>query len=451
MMPSHEPWLVALSLFVAFQGSYVGLHLARQVAAADGMRRRALITAAALTLGLGIWTMHFVGMLALRLPAAVDFLVLPTLLSFLVSVLVVGFAVFAASAGPPRLGRLALAALFMGTGIVAMHYIGMAALHASVHMTHDPFWVAASVLVGLLASGIAISLGFGAAARQAVLLPAVLLALAIAAMHYAAMAGVTFRAHAGMAAGMPALSQPLLAILVSVVAFVVSGLFLLTLIPERGRREGVGESPLHRGAAAARETGQGSAQGIVQGIAQGSAQGNTEGSIEAGAGSVAQPEGPVAAAVPADAVPADAAPADAARADAARDDGARDGGIPGPPGASRRLRSLPVEREGRAWQLDVGHLVAVQAQAHYTQLFDGEQIWFCPLSISEVEAALDPAIFARVHRSHIVNLDRVSALKNAADAPIVAMAAATPYRAPVSRARRRWVKQRLEERANLAE
>jgi NO-binding membrane sensor protein with MHYT domain len=410
MMPSHEPWLVALSLFVAFQGSYVGLHLARQVAAAEGMRRRALITAAALTLGLGIWTMHFVGMLALRLPAAVDFLVLPTLLSFLVSVLVVGFAVFAASAGPPRLGRLALAAVFMGTGIVAMHYIGMAALHASVHMTHDPFFVAASALVGLLASGIAIWLGFGVGARRAVLLPAALLGLAIAAMHYAAMAGVTFRAHAGMAAGMPALSQPLLAILVSVVAFVVSGLFLLTLIPERGRREAAGEGPMRAGAAPAAEIEQGIVDGTV--------------------GANPQPEGPLAAALAAESAVEDA---------------------PGPQAASRRLRSLPVEREGRAWQLDVGHLVAVQAQAHYTQLFDGEQIWFCPLSISEVEAALDPAIFARVHRSHIVNLDRVSALKNAADAPIVAMAAATPYRAPVSRARRRWVKQRLEERANLAE
>ncbi len=67
-----------------------------------------------------------------------------------------------------------------------------------------------------------------------------------------------------------------------------------------------------------------------------------------------------------------------------------------------------MERDGLHRHLDVASLVAVQAQAHYTQLFDGDTTWFCPLSISEVEAGLDPAVFVRVHRSHIVNLDRVS-------------------------------------------
>jgi len=371
MNPSHEPWLVALSLFVAFQGSYVGLHLARQVGAAEGLRRRALIAAAALSLALGIWTMHFVGMLAVRLPVAVDFLVLPTLLSFLVCVLVVGLAVFAVSTEAPSRRRIALAGLFMGAGIVTMHYLGMYALHASLHMTHQPLWVATSILVGVAASGFALWLGFGEGAKGAVLLPAVAMGLAISAMHYAAMAGVAFHPHAmAMPVEMPAFSPGLLAIVVSVVAFLVSGLFLLTLIPEERK-----------------------------------------------------------AVLP----PAADPPVSAAHRTA-------DFG-----------RTLPVEKDGLQRHLDVAHLVAVQAQAHYTQLFDGETTWFCPLSISEVEAQLDPATFARIHRSHIVNLDRVSALKNVADAAAVAMMARTPYRAPVSRARRRWLKQRLEERLHLAE
>ncbi len=395
MHPSHEPWLVALSLFVAFQGSYVGLHLARQVDAAEGLRRRFLIAAAALSQALGIWTMHFVGILALRLPVAVDFLVLPTLMSFLCCVLVVGVAVFAAGTAGASLMRIALAGVFMGAGIVIMHYIGMYALHASLHMTHAPGWVAASVVVGAAASGVALWLGFGADAgsaskRSAVLLPAVLMGLAISAMHYSAMEGLTFQPHAStMPTEMPAFSPDLLAIIVSVVAFLVSGLFLLTLIPEnRGRF------------------------------------------------SQSQPERQPGTAAPPE---PEAAPPEPA------------GVLAAPPAASpTAVRTLPVEKDGIKRRFDIGRLIAVQAQAHYSQLFDGETLWFCPLSISEVEAALDPAVFARIHRSHIINLNRVSALRGTADTAAVAMAARIPYHAPVSRTRRHWLKQRLSERLHPA-
>ena len=77
-----------------------GLSLAVQVGEAAGVRRRLLLAGAAFSLAVAIWSMHFVGMLAARLPFPVDYLVLPTLLSFLVCVIVVGAAVFAASAGP---------------------------------------------------------------------------------------------------------------------------------------------------------------------------------------------------------------------------------------------------------------------------------------------------------------------------------------------------------------
>lgn len=379
MVPTHEPWLVALSLLVAFQGSYVGLHLARQIGFAVGGAQRILITASALTLALGIWTMHFVGMLAVRLPVAIDFLVLPTLLSFLVCVLVVGFAIFAVSSGGLSRQRAILASLFMGGGIVTMHYLGMYALHTGAHMEHDPLLVAASIVIGVGASGIALWFGFGTGAKRSVLISAILMALAISAMHYTAMAGLTLHLHsAATPADMPALSPGLLAIVVSVVAFVVSGLFLLTLVPVRTRAQ---------------------------------------------------------ADQPAPAVPA-----------AAQQD------LPPSAGGAMPIqhRTLPVEKDGKRMQLDIGRIVAVQAQAHYTSLFDGEASWFCPLAISEVEAQLDPTIFARVHRSHIVNLDRVASVKKAADSDIVAMSAKIPYQAPVSRSRRSWLKQRLGERATAA-
>jgi len=372
----HEPWLVALSLLVAFQGSYVGLHLARQIRGAGGNVQRLLITGSALTLALGIWTMHFVGMLAVKLPVAVDFLVLPTLLSFLVCVLVVGFAVFTVGSKPVDHSHAAFAALFMGGGIVAMHYLGMQALHAGAHIAHDPLWVAASATIGIGVSGFALWLGFGEGTAHSLPASAVLMGLAISAMHYTAMAGLSLNIHANaLPPDMPTLSPGLLALVVSVVAFVVSGLFLLTLVPEKAE---------------------------------------------------------TAAAVPAEAPGNAPAPIAAPPAP-----------VPAPPPATH---SLPVERDGRRLHLSVSQVVAVQAQAHYTNLFDGETIWFCSLPISEVEALLDPAVFARVHRSHIVNLDRVAALRRASDSDIVAMVASIPYQAPVSRARRSWLKQRLDAR-----
>ena len=114
-------------------------------------------------------------------------------------------------------------------------------------------------------------------------------------------------------------------------------------------------------------------------------------------------------------------------------------------------KALPFEKDGLRRTLDVGRLVAVQAQSHYTQLFDGEATWFCPLTISDVEARLDPEIFARIHRSHIVNLDRIAALRHSGDSGLVALSTPVPYRAPVARSRTRWLKQRLQARLGAAE
>ena len=74
MQVTHEPWLVALSLIVAIQGAYVGLSLAVQVAGAVGLRRRLLLAGAAISLGVAIWSMHFVGMLAFSLAIGSHFI-----------------------------------------------------------------------------------------------------------------------------------------------------------------------------------------------------------------------------------------------------------------------------------------------------------------------------------------------------------------------------------------
>jgi len=383
MPVTHEPWLVALSVLVAIQGAYVGLSLAVKVGDAVGLRRRLLLAGAAISLAVAIWAMHFVAMLAARLPFPVDYLVFPTLLSFLVCVIVVGAGVFAATAGPLTPIRLAAAACGMGAGIFTMHYIGMAALHASAVMAHAPAYVAASLAVAIGASALALWLAAGRGGRPPLLLSATAFGLAISGMHYTAMAGLTLSAHAP-ASTAPALSSDLLAIVVAIVAFLVSVVFLLFLVPDR-----------------------------------------------------------TAPAEPA-ATPAVPVPAAGGNFDVGQGGYGPLGGAGAPP---RRLaRHLPIERDGVTHFVAVDQVVAVHANAHYTYIFDGTAKLFCPLAIGDVEARLDTDRFVRVHRSHIVNIDRVIGLKRAGDSGLVEMAGSGRYAVPVSRSRVASLKSRITAR-----
>lgn len=396
MQLAYEPWLVLLSIVMAIQGAYVGFTLAVQVGDAVGMRRRVLLAGAAFSLAVAIWTMHFVGMLAARIPFPVDYLVFPTLLSFLVCVLVVGIAVFAISGGPLSIARLILSACLMGTGIFSMHYIGMTALHASLHMEHAPPYVAASWVIAVATSGLALWLATGRIGRPPIILSAVAFGIAVSGMHYTAMAGMTPFPMAMSSSGAPALSTDLLAIVVAVVAFCVSGIFLLVLVPERSREHGV-------------------AQAIA-----------------------AFPDVSVA--------PVFAGNRNGNQAQFGRGTYAPLGGAGGPP--PRIAHHLPVERDGATHFIAVEDVVAVHANAHYTYVFNGTLKLFCPLAIGEVESRLDKSRFIRVHRSHIINIDRVIGHRRNGDSELVEMAASDHYSVPVSRSRIGWLKSRIGAKAD---
>jgi NO-binding membrane sensor protein with MHYT domain len=397
MPVTYEPWIVLLSIVMAIQGAYVGLSLSVQIGAAAGMRRRLLLAGAAFSLAVAIWTMHFVGMLAARLPFQVDYLVFPTLLSFLVCVIVVGSAVYAASAGPLTLVRLALSSCLMGGGIFSMHYIGMSALHASAHMIHAPAYVAASMAIAIAASGLALWLANHRGVHPPLILSAMAFGIAVSGMHYTAMEGMMLFPHATAPSGAPALSTDLLAIVVAVVAFCISGIFLLILVPDHARSM---SSPISV---------------------------RRDGSIETATAEIAQ-----AAFDDHDANP-----------ELRRGTSGRLGGA----GTSPRpfARHLPVERDGGTHFVAVEDVVAIHANAHYTHIFNGNDKLFCPLSISDIELRLDSNLFVRIHRSHIVNIERVLGYKRAGDREMVEMDAAQRYLVPISRSRVGWLKSRVAE------
>ena len=398
MSVTYEPWLVLLSVVIAIQGAYVGLNLAVQIGDAVSVRRRLLLAGAAFSLAIAIWSMHFVGMLAVRLPFPVDYLVFPTLLSLLVCVIVVGAAVYAASSGPLTMLRLVLSACLMGGGIFSMHYIGMTALHASAHMVHTQAFVGASMAIAIAASGLALWLATGKGGRPPLLLSATAFGIAVSGMHYTAMEGVTLFPHVSATAGAPVLSTDLLAIVVAVVAFCVSGLFLLILVPDRTLL------PFPSVIPGASPTEDGALKGA---------------GISAPAGDTATTT-VVAAKV---------------QASALRN------GIKSPSTVS--VRQLPFERDGATHFVDVNDVVAIQANAHYTYIFNGTDKLFCPLAISDLEARLDNSRFVRVHRSHIVNIDRVIGHKRVGDGELLEMQATRPFAVPVSRSRAVELKSRI--------
>jgi len=404
MPVTYQPWLVLLSIVMAIQGAYVGLSLSSEIGGAAGMRRRMLLAGAAFSLAVAIWTMHFVGMLAARLPFPVDYLVFPTLLSFLVCVIVVGAAVYAISSGPLTALRLTLSAGLMGVGIFTMHYLGMSALHASAHMTHAIPYVVASMAVAIAASGLALWLAGGRGGRPPLILSAVAFGIAVSGMHYTAMEGVTLHPHASSVSTAPALSTDLLAIVVAIVAFGLSAIFLLFLVPDRAATE----SNLTFSARNLTPTPGPSPQGGGEQTAR------------------------VAAALPT-ALPTEAP-------ELGRGGYAPLGGAGGPP--RKFARHLPIERDGGTQFVAVEDVVAIHANAHYTTIFNGQEKLFCPLAIGDVEQRLDTDCFIRVHRSHIVNIARVIGHRRTGDNELIEMDA-DHYTVPVSRSRIGALKSRV--------
>jgi NO-binding membrane sensor protein with MHYT domain len=384
MVVTHEPWIVVLSMLVAIQGAYVGLKLALELPGSSGGQRRLLLAGAAVTLAVAIWSMHFVGMLAVRSPVRIDYLLLPTLISFLVCVVVVGFAVFLASSAPASKPVLALSATVMGAGIVTMHFIGMLALHANAMIHHQPAYVVLSLIVGVFASGLAIFFAFEGIVRPPLVAASVALGLAISGMHYTAMAGMTLHPMLGSIAPEGAtLSRDLLAVIVALVAFGSTSAFLLAQVPDRtpefsaiwpyGR-------PAHTGRTAP--------------------------------------------------LPVSEEPVSGRRAPDASAAGFTSVGISALPKAAA---VIPVQKEGATHYLPVGLVFAVKAEAHYTTVFDGTHKFFCGLSIADMEGRLDHTRFVRVHRSHIVAVDRIISLRKSGDRGVAELNSSTPYSLPVSR------------------
>jgi NO-binding membrane sensor protein with MHYT domain len=397
MFEGHDPYLVALSVVIAILGGYTGFGLAARIRGAPDGSRRALLSGAAAFLAIGIWTMHFVGVLAAPIPADTVFLVLPTMVSFLICALVVGVSLFFLSIGEPSQQRVISSAVLLGAGIVSMHYVGIHGLAGNFAITHDAPMVLLSILIAIVTAYGGLRAFLARQDGVRLIASSIAFGLAVSGMHYTAMYGMHFISLSEAAhhyAGGLAASPQILSVVVAVLCFVIAAGFLLSLVPDPRRQTGA------------------SATAASDPVAQAAA-------VQASP----LERSPLAASFP-------------------RLTSAPLGGLGQPPRAAPAPR-LPVEGADGTHFIDTADVRSVRADAHYTRVHDGTRERMCPWSISEAEAQLDPGLFVRVHRSHIVAIPHVTLVRKEGDGAVIELDGPSPHRVPVSRAKIAEVKARL--------
>src|SRR5712691_5389225 len=236
---THDPYLVALSILVACFASYTALDLSGHVGPARGFARRMWLVAAALTMGGGIWSMHFVAMLAFIMPTPMAYDIGLTTLSLVVAIFVTGGGFYVISRQSASPLNLVLSGIFMGLGIAGMHYTGMAAMRGHVELSYDPLFVALSLVIAIGASTVALWLAFRTTDLGQKLVAAVVMGLAISGMHYTAMRAAIFTAHDPVheAQVYASLDQTNLALAVAGITFIILAFASAASLFERKRAE----------------------------------------------------------------------------------------------------------------------------------------------------------------------------------------------------------------------
>jgi PAS domain S-box-containing protein len=225
LLGSYDYSEVARSVFIAMAASYAALDLTGRVAEARGRARLAWLGGGAVAMGIGIWEMHFKGMLAFHLPVSVAYHWPTVLASLLVAILASAFALYSASRRKMGPVEALTGSVIMGSGIAGMHYVGMAAMRLPATTRFSPLLVTCSILLAVLFSLIALHMAFGLREEtkwtvRRRLGSAVVMGSAVSAMHYTGMAAATF-----IPAPLPELSRA-----VNISSLANNGIAIVTLI-----------------------------------------------------------------------------------------------------------------------------------------------------------------------------------------------------------------------------
>lgn len=353
-------FLVFMSCLVALVAGFTGLSLTRDLAAKRDFEKKVLITLAAIALGGGIWAMHFVAMLGLQMPILYYYDAAITLVSALTAILIVGAALILLHFTVRNRVTVSLAGGIVGVGILAMHYIGMAGLELC-RAVYTPLGVTLSSIVAIALCVVAFGIAYGHRTNKNIFLGTVGFATAVSSVHLLAMAGTKFVPVSGGVEFGPTMSNETLALGVIFFSFVIFGACLWVSVTYLPR------------------------------LAPQVAQAQTEPVVE------------------------DKAP----------------------------LLQVPCERDGGKVFVPADDVVFVRADGHYTQVYTENERLFCVWSVTETAKRLVPQGFLQTHRSYVVNPRRVVRFERSKDKGQCLFRNADLPPAPVSRSKLKSIQDAL--------
>lgn len=349
---SHNYWLVAASLGIAMLAGFTGLSLLKGASQTTVDKRKFNVALASISMGGGIWSMHFVAMLGLQLPIPFLYEILTTLASALIAILVVGMALLILHFIKRDRKTMIAAGVLVGIGIVVMHYLGMSGMQGAIAQ-YSLHGVAFTVLLAVTLGVITFLVAYSERNQFNILMGTVFFGFAVFAVHFVAMHGTVFHAAPSEVTDHILLSNEVLAIGVSVTAFILCGAFLLTGItfisPATIAHETVSEN--------ANVSSNSSGQSVLE-----------------------------------------------------RASAINEAELPEP----KKIR-IPYERDGRSSFMTSDSVMAIRAEGHYTLIYTAKEKLFCPLSISEIAKRLNGTPFINCHRSYLINPEHVSEFERKKD------------------------------------
>lgn len=386
LSPTYDIGLVLASVAVSLMAAFTGLALTKGVQRMAVGERKKRIAMAALAFGGGIWSMHFVAMLAMTLPVPIGYDPRYTLGSALIAILMAGIALIIMHFARRSWINGVVAGTILGNGIVAMHYVGMSGMRGCLPVFYPTGVVLA--VVAATASGIAaIQISYSQRTTARIVAGTLTFGLSVVFIHFLAIAWTGFEASAQDPDFTPLLENGTLALVVMLSAFVICGTFLLsstTFLFEARPVPGAVRQHAH-GFLYQGENRRGEAQ--------------------------------------------------------ANDNPAKAGPLAG--GFHKEIR-LPYERDKKIHFIAAENVVAIRAEGHYTFLYTSEEKLFCPWSISVAEERLPPDMFLRTHRSYLVNMRSVTSFQRHKDSGSCLFEKAKSLKAaPVSRSHVNTVKEVL--------
>jgi len=181
-----------LAYLMSCLGAFLGLRCTARARAVTGREKLRWLLLAALSIGTtGIWVMHFIAMLGYTVPGQViHYNVLITIASMLLAVVVTGIGLLIVGFGKQNWRTLLAAGTFMGLGVAAMHYTGMAAMRLSGRMTYNPTLFILSVVIAIVASTVALWMGSNLSRVRSTMVAAAIAGVAVSGMHYTGMAAL---------------------------------------------------------------------------------------------------------------------------------------------------------------------------------------------------------------------------------------------------------------------